>query len=469
VPHAVPAGSALIFVAGVAGEGSQAQIRVLEVLLQAPTYPYALTASQAIVTYCSCVGCGWVTWPGAANLIDGETTCETGSVLVRPMPSGMPWRGGYVGGGTPGPGVCPPYAVFMPRGSVVTGKIVTAGKTDFHTVCCPCPCNMFQHACTPPETRHIVHVCPSASPSSGESIPDLRAMLSPTVAVYTDPSTYPSTAPSTVPWNTVCMCTPCGTGSPICVRVYSNGGLVLPPCRISGSCHHPIQINGDTLLVAPSPTGRNEPILLLGRHDRPIEFTGEYTLTVQNAFLNIPGGIVGSASNFVNATLLILPLPLNGCKAPNLNEYSEVRVRHHFHGCNGQCGFGAACASNVSVFSVGNLVIGDPCRGTCTSCHCKACERWEMDGLFATLGGTLTFYYTHVRVKGMLFAEDPWATVQCCGGRTAGNMGVIFMHGEHVSYSPTMARQASIGQSVAPASTQDGLTVVYWRDIQPGL
>jgi hypothetical protein len=481
MPHQVPPGSALIFAAGVAGPtGGRQEIRIVEALLQAGAFPFALAATSTVSNWeCNKPrGC----YPGGPNyrvctifsdLVDSGSGLDRGSILVRAMPCATftPWCGHC-------PGRCPPCvttpaAVFLAHGSQVSGKVIYCNKGHTNVVaCCHPPAYTWggAHPCMPPIAQAVETPLPSCNPQSkNQQLPDVRKLAGPMVDQYTCPATYVCGGAS----KTYCFPSYCGGGAPVNVTVYTR-----VPCTFKpnfGTCC-PIIVGSCTLMVAKIPACGKLPILRLGRPKgmcmshpagRPLELAPDITLTVQNAYLNIPTGIVGpGCCEWPSGTLIILPRPLTPpkcpCTGPPLCGMSQIQVIPGG-------GFTAARA-DVSILAVGNLTLGDV--KTCASClgTGKSCT-WTVNGLLVSVGGQLNFYWRNTHVVGAMIAEDPYTSHWTCDmkGQETAPLGEIFLeNGAWVSYCPSAARASWLGSTLHQADTTDGLQVVYWREIQPG-
>ncbi|HEY4002542.1 MAG TPA: hypothetical protein VGO93_26960 [Candidatus Xenobia bacterium] len=487
-PRQVPAGSALIFVEGVAGVGSQRQVRIIEALLQAPAYPYALAASNSVVTWHNCKTCGWCMSAGSyyatdgyrASRIDGLTPVDVGSIFVGP-PKGQTYTGGFHGPCT--------YGVYLGPGSIVTGAVVHDGPANVAT-----PCPLPPVCCFP--TFHSgcrqycgVHCPPAAAcvstpnPAKGQVLAQFEIPSAGPVACYACPKYYKYS----------------GTGQGYCClhkpykyyTVCANGYCPGCPCCTGANWRatnksHPI-LNSDTLIVPCGPCscitlGRgygNRNCHCLAGRSWPVEFRCDYTLTVKG-YLHLPGGVSGRhnwcsthccsappccASIFFPAkgTLLILPVPLPspGTK-PTATPDPTLQSTINFWPVTSSAQVGTD--ASLSILATGNLtLLPRTLVNACGHCDDSVVYPWRdvytMQGI-VTVAGNINDAMGSLHVKGLMLADNPWDATGQWGN-------ILLRDGAWVSYSPTLARGSWVGQTIAPAATQNGLQVIYWREVRP--
>ncbi|HEY3997569.1 MAG TPA: hypothetical protein VGO93_01810, partial [Candidatus Xenobia bacterium] len=316
-PHFVPPGCSLVFVEAVAGQASQRQPRILEALLQAPSYQYVLAASNAVVTWDDLSGF-YAADAYRASRIDGVNCQDVGSIFVGPS-KGNCYTGGWCGGVKTAPSG--PYGVYLGPGSIVTGQVTHDGRTNVKAACPPprvcCFPNMGNAFSCPtahrtPEAAGVGTPCPKC-PS--DILPHMECAAAISSRTYTCPKTYRF----------------CGCGVGACGRHYK----WYTQARAGGCCPgfkaSPPTLCADTFIEA---CGQQ---IKLSNACTPVVFNDNYTLAV-HGYLCLPGGFAGPArspgccgptNQKAAGTVLILPVAVPtaaSCPAPCANKYSHINL-----------------------------------------------------------------------------------------------------------------------------------------------
>lgn len=412
LPRAVPPHSALLFVRGTAGQGSQARRRVLECLVEFPPSTYALTAANAIVSWQSpppgspatTSGYNAGNDPAFAVTVDGQTGMASGN--------GAETANIFAAGTWLGDGSGVNYSVFLSPYSTVAGNVVCKDKNT-NVVATPSP---------------VAGMTPEAI--------GIQAADTTTQIPNVDITSFNNSAQSgSLTWVT-----------------DPKSGRSMPV--VSGNVYlsTSMAVSGANVTVQNTPEG---PRLVLGQG--PDEVNGPGTTPVPlclsngtlyvDGDLEIPGGIVGlpdpsKATGYADATGSIY-----------VNGQSWICARLYDPQLYSGSGEGIAVFSqkDLNLYPVGWAGTG------------HASTSGTASGV-PTIAGTV---YSHGNLNVSQGVHVYGAMVAAGTPGTAGEGDIFMATGAHITYIPSFAQFGNLSTSSTSGGSQTEMDVMYCREVLP--